>query len=36
MTETITSAELKFQIPKRMKYRNVKTVIDGIKFYHFV
>jgi len=32
MTETITSSELKFQIPKRMKYRNVKTVIDDITF----
>ena len=30
--ETITAAELKFQIPKRMKYRNVKTVVDGITF----
>lgn len=24
--------ELNFQIPKRMKYRNVKVEIDGIKF----
>lgn len=24
--------ELKFEIPKRMKYRNVKSVIDGITF----
>ena len=24
--------EINFQIPKRMKYRNVKTEIDGIKF----
>lgn len=24
--------ELKFEIPKRMKYRNVKVEIDGIKF----
>lgn len=30
----MTSEEykLKFQVPKRMKYRNVKTVIDGITF----
>jgi len=26
------SSELNFVIPKRMKYRNVKTVIDGITF----
>lgn len=32
MTEPIQASELKFQIPKRMKYRNVKTVIDGITF----
>lgn len=32
MTETTQESELKFQIPKRMKYRNVKTVIDGITF----
>jgi len=25
-------SELKFEIPKRMKYRNIKTVIDGITF----
>lgn len=24
--------ELNFQVPKRMKYRNVKVEIDGIKF----
>lgn len=35
MTETISSAEykdLQFQITPQMKYRNVKTVIDGITF----
>jgi len=30
MTETITADELKFLIPKRMKYRNVKTEYDGM------
>jgi hypothetical protein len=35
MNDKITATEFKelnFQIPKRMKYRNVKTEIDGIKF----
>lgn len=35
MTETLSPQqyrELQFQIPKRMKYRNVKTIIDGITF----
>lgn len=35
MKNEITAAEykeLKFEIPKRMKYRNVKTEIDGIVF----
>ena len=34
-TNPVTATEFKelnFQIPKRMKYRNVKTEIDGIKF----
>lgn len=30
--ETAEYKELKFQITPRMKYRNVKTVIDGITF----
>lgn len=28
----MTVTELKFEIPKRMKYRNVKTVIDELTF----
>jgi len=32
MTETISAGELKFQIPKRMKYRNKITIVDNIRF----
>lgn len=28
----MTVTELKFEIPKRMKYRNVKVEVDNIKF----